>query len=97
MATGQVLRPLNGKKGLVFSLTFSPDGKTLASGDNRGSICLWDVATGRQLHEFTGHEGTQPGLCFFELGNDGKIALITDFWPEPYELPASRADLVERY
>jgi len=27
----------------------------------------------------------------------GKIALITDFWPEPYELPASRAHLVERY
>jgi hypothetical protein len=25
------------------------------------------------------------------------IALITDFWPKPYELPASRAHLVERY
>src|SRR6185437_14862474 len=47
--------------------------------------------------EFTGAEGTQPGLCFFELADDGKIALITDFWPEPYELPASRAHLVERY
>src|SRR5436853_4933554 len=47
--------------------------------------------------EFTGPEGTQPGLCFFELADDGEIALITDFWPEPYELPASRAHLVERY
>jgi ketosteroid isomerase-like protein len=47
--------------------------------------------------EFTGPEGTQPGLCFFELADDGKIALITDFWPDPYELPASRAHLVERY
>ena len=47
--------------------------------------------------EFTGHEGTQPGLCFFDLGDDGTIAVITDFWPEPYELPASRAHLVERY
>ena len=47
--------------------------------------------------EFTGQQGTQPGLCFFELDKDGKIALITDFWPEPYELPASRAHLVERY
>ena len=47
---------------------------------------------------FTGQEGTQPGLCFFDLAdNNGKIALITDFWPEPYELPASRAHLVERY
>jgi hypothetical protein len=47
--------------------------------------------------EFTGPEGTQPGLCFFDLADDGKIALITDFWPDPYELPASRAHLVERY
>jgi hypothetical protein len=30
--------------------------------------------------EFTGPEGTQPGLCFFDLADDGKIALITDFW-----------------
>ena len=47
--------------------------------------------------EITGPGGSQPGLCFFDLADDGKIALITDFWPEPYELPASRADLVERY
>jgi hypothetical protein len=47
--------------------------------------------------EFTGPEGTQPGLCFFDLADDGKIALITDFWPDPYELPPSRVHLVERY
>ena len=47
--------------------------------------------------EFTGPAGTQPGLCFFDLADDGKIAVITDFWPDPYELPASRAHLVERY
>jgi SnoaL-like protein len=38
-----------------------------------------------------------PGLCFFDLGSDGRIARITDFWPTPYELPASRAHLAERY
>jgi predicted ester cyclase len=47
--------------------------------------------------EFTGPEGTQPGLCFFDLADNGKIVLITDFWPEPCELPASRAHLAERY
>jgi ketosteroid isomerase-like protein len=46
--------------------------------------------------EFTGPDGTQPGLSFFDL-NDGKITAITDFWPAPYELPASRAHLVDRY
>jgi hypothetical protein len=47
--------------------------------------------------EVTGPDGTQPGLCFFDLDDNGKIARITDFWPGPYELPASRAHLVERY
>ena len=47
--------------------------------------------------EITGPDGTEPGLCFFELSGNGKIALITDFWPQPCELPASRAHLVERY
>jgi len=38
-----------------------------------------------------------PGLCYFDLDSDGRIARITDFWPEPYEPPAGRARLVERY
>ncbi|MGO9081387.1 MAG: nuclear transport factor 2 family protein [Streptosporangiaceae bacterium] len=46
---------------------------------------------------FAGQHGPQPGLCFFELDHAGQIAKITDFWPDPYELPASRAHLVERY
>jgi predicted ester cyclase len=40
---------------------------------------------------------TYPGVCFFDLADDGRIARITDFWPNPYELPGSRAHLVERY
>ncbi|HUL27818.1 MAG TPA: nuclear transport factor 2 family protein [Streptosporangiaceae bacterium] len=44
-----------------------------------------------------GGNGTQSGLSFFDLGGDGLIARITDFWPEPYEPPANRAHLVERY
>jgi hypothetical protein len=47
--------------------------------------------------EFTTAEDTLVGLCFFELDEDGLISQITDFWPEPYELPASRVHLVERY
>ena len=47
--------------------------------------------------EFTGTAGSQPGLCFFELDETGLIARIHDFWPDPYDLPAGRAHLVERY
>ena len=38
-----------------------------------------------------------PGLCFFDLDSGGRIARITDFWPEPSEPPAGRARLAERY
>jgi predicted ester cyclase len=41
--------------------------------------------------------GSQPGLCFFELDEDGLIGRITDFWPEPYQPPAGRAHLTGRY
>ena len=47
--------------------------------------------------EFSDAGDRYPGLCFFDLDEDGRIARITDFWPMPAELPASRAHLVERY
>ncbi len=47
--------------------------------------------------EFSDAADHYPGLCFFDLDEDGRIARITDFWPTPTELPASRAHLVERY
>lgn len=36
-------------------------------------------------------------ISFFTGDEDGRIVAITDFWPEPYEPPAGREHLVERY
>ncbi|MDX3522573.1 nuclear transport factor 2 family protein [Streptomyces scabiei] len=36
-------------------------------------------------------------ISFFTGDGDGRIAAVTDFWPEPYEPPAGREHLVERY
>jgi ketosteroid isomerase-like protein len=47
--------------------------------------------------QFSEGEVTQPGLCFFDLDEDGSIVRITDFWPDPYEAPAGRAHLAGRY
>jgi ketosteroid isomerase-like protein len=47
--------------------------------------------------EFSDAGDHYPGLCFFDLDEDARIARITDFWPTAAELPASRAHLVERY
>jgi ketosteroid isomerase-like protein len=47
--------------------------------------------------EFSDAGERYPGLCFFDLDDDGRIARITDFWPESAEVPPSRAHLAERY
>ncbi|HJZ54728.1 MAG TPA: WD40 repeat domain-containing protein, partial [Gemmataceae bacterium] len=47
VAAGRVRTTLGGYKGHTFSLSFTPDGKTLASGDTGGPARLWDVDTGR--------------------------------------------------
>ncbi|MDF6043909.1 nuclear transport factor 2 family protein [Streptomyces sp. JH14] len=36
-------------------------------------------------------------IHFFTGDEQGRIVEITDFWPEPYEPPAGREHLVERY
>ena len=47
--------------------------------------------------EFSDAGDRYPGVCFFDLNQEGQIARITDFWPASAELPDSRAHLVERY
>lgn len=37
------------------------------------------------------------GITFFDLDATGRITSVVDAWPEPYEPPADRAHLVERY
>ncbi|UUU23948.1 nuclear transport factor 2 family protein [Streptomyces sp. DSM 40750] len=36
-------------------------------------------------------------ISFFTGDEHGRIATMTDFWPEPYEPPFAREHLVERY
>ena len=45
---GQSLEPLDGQPKVVFSVVFSPDSRTLASGASNG-VKLWDASTGKHI------------------------------------------------
>jgi WD40 repeat protein len=62
VATGKEVRRLAGEGhgGRLHSAAFAPDGTVFATKDDAGTVCLWDVGTGRilrQLSEDAGYDG----------------------------------------
>src|SRR5262245_43324776 len=52
VATGKEKLTLKGHMAVVWAVAFSPDGKTLASGDVYGNVLLWEVHSGRRTATF---------------------------------------------
>ncbi|NIM14878.1 MAG: hypothetical protein GTN53_25910 [Candidatus Aminicenantes bacterium] len=53
----------------INTVDFSPDGKTIASGSEDGTICLWDAASGKNTQTLKGHTKGVTSVCF---SPDGK-------------------------
>ena len=61
---------LSGHEGMARAVSFSPDGRTLASGSDDRTVRLWDVQTGRQLAMLKDHTETIFAVAF---SPDGRI------------------------
>ena len=59
----------------VFSLAFTPDGRTLAVGNGDKKIQLWDVENQRLIETISGH---QHAVCELVFSADGKILASGD-------------------
>jgi hypothetical protein len=56
--------------------------------DGRAAALWLDVRVGA---------GQQDACAWLELSDSGLISRIVDYWPEPYDPPAGREHLVERW
>ena len=69
-ATGKHLGTLQGHKQAIWSVAFSPDGRTLASSSADGSLRLWNVASRRELMSL---EEGGAGLAHLAFSPDGSF------------------------
>jgi uncharacterized caspase-like protein len=71
VTTGKLVRTFHGDSWFMFSVAFSPDGRTVLSGDDR-TIKLWDVTTGKLVRTFKGHSNFVHSVAF---SRDGRTML----------------------
>ncbi|MDJ0697437.1 NACHT domain-containing protein, partial [Mastigocoleus sp. MO_188.B34] len=55
--------------GVVFTVTYSPDGKFFATGDANCEVTLWRVADHQPISSFKGHTGWVRSVVFSPDGN----------------------------
>lgn len=53
-----------GHRSAVSAVSFSPDGRMLASSSLDNSVKLWDIASGRELRTLRGHSGSVTAVAF---------------------------------
>jgi WD40 repeat protein len=93
-ATGEQKRTLTTAyaKGLIVSVAFSPDGKTLAASGtptqpDASRVMLWDVETGKLRHRFKDHIERPMSLAF---APDGSAVAVGSSQKQLFLLPVGK-------
>src|SRR5262245_23137146 len=66
---GEEIRVLQGHRGSVLAVAFSPNGKILASGSRDKTINLWDARTGKLERTLTEHTADVYSVVFSPKGD----------------------------
>lgn len=90
-------RTLLGHRKEVLSITFSPDGETLASGSADRTVRVWDARTGQERASLAGHTKwvgqlsfSPDGSTLASAGYDGTVRQWEGRSPEVQRLPPQR-------
>ncbi|BAY27998.1 WD-40 repeat-containing protein [Calothrix sp. NIES-2100] len=70
------------KEGIVNSVTFSPDSKTLVSGSGDKTIKIWNLATGQEIRTLNGHSYSVRSVA---ISPDGKT-LASSSWDKTIKI-----------
>jgi WD40 repeat protein len=62
--------------GNMGAVSFSPDGKLIAGAQLNGVIRVWEVSTGKLIHELTGHSA---GIYSIDFSADSKLLASASF------------------
>jgi WD40 repeat protein len=69
----QIVATFKGHTEPVYSVTFTPDGKHLATGSFDNTIKLWELASGKEAKTYGGPNGHQKMVMCVAISPDGQL------------------------